>query len=121
MRDRTVLVIAHRYNAIARADRVIVREDGGGGGAGVPEALMQGDGPYARLLGALSVPLSQVGFCEAACKGAGGKGRWATQGSPPNTTPLPPLRNHDDAFQKPTRVRFPWSAYTTRQQHERQL
>jgi len=83
------------------------------------KALCEED--FTRLLGALSMPLSQVGFCEAACKGAGGKGRWATQGSPPNTTPLPPLRNHDDAFQKPTRVRFPRSAYTTRQQNERRL
>src|SRR6266700_2911592 len=54
MRDRTVLVIAHRYNTIAQADRVIVLEDGRVAGAGVSDALMQGDDVYARLLGALS-------------------------------------------------------------------
>src|SRR6266700_1848164 len=54
MRDRTVLVIAHRYNTIAQADRVIVLEDGRVAGAGVSDALTQGNDVYACLLGALS-------------------------------------------------------------------
>ncbi len=50
VRDRTVLVIAHRYNTIAGADRVVVLEDGRVIEAGVPDTLLQSGGAYARLL-----------------------------------------------------------------------
>ena len=54
LRDRTVLVIAHRYNTIAQADRVAVLEEGLLVEAGTPDALIPGGGIYARLLGAFS-------------------------------------------------------------------
>ena len=50
-RDRTVLVIAHRYNTIAMADRIIVLENGRIVEVGTRDALAQG-GVYARQLGA---------------------------------------------------------------------
>ncbi len=64
MRDRTVLVIAHRYNTIAQADRVIVLEDGRVAGAGVSDTLTPGDGAYTRLLGALSTSEVSEGSIE---------------------------------------------------------
>jgi ATP-binding cassette, subfamily C, bacterial CydD len=48
--DRTVLVIAHRYNTIAQADRVAVLEDGRIIEVGAPDALLSGDSAFARLL-----------------------------------------------------------------------
>jgi ATP-binding cassette, subfamily C, bacterial CydD len=54
VRDRTVLVIAHRYNTIAQADRVVVLEDGRIVEVGTPGALTLSGGAYARLLGAVS-------------------------------------------------------------------
>jgi ATP-binding cassette, subfamily C, bacterial CydD len=64
MRDRTVLVIAHRYNTIAQADRVIVLEGGRVAGAGVPDALTRSDDVYSRLPGALSTPEVSGGSIE---------------------------------------------------------
>jgi ATP-binding cassette, subfamily C, bacterial CydD len=54
LRDRTVLVIAHRSNTIAQADRVAVLEDGSIVEVGTPQALTLSGGAYARLLGAVS-------------------------------------------------------------------
>jgi ATP-binding cassette subfamily C protein CydD len=54
MRDRTVLVIAHRYNTIAQVDRVAVLEDGRLVEVGAADVLMVSDGAYARLLGTVS-------------------------------------------------------------------
>ncbi len=50
VRDRTVLVIAHRYNTIAHAGQVAVLEHGRIVEAGEPGELLRGDGPYARLM-----------------------------------------------------------------------
>jgi ATP-binding cassette, subfamily C, bacterial CydD len=50
MRDRTVLVIAHRYNTIARAEQIAVLEKGQLVEVGPRALLRQGDGPYARLI-----------------------------------------------------------------------
>ena len=50
MRERTVLVIAHRYNTIAAADRVAVLEDGRLIEVGEPAALLRSEGQYHRLL-----------------------------------------------------------------------
>jgi ATP-binding cassette subfamily C protein CydD len=50
VRDRTVLVIAHRYNTIAQADRIIVLEDGRIVEVGAPDALLGNGGAFARLL-----------------------------------------------------------------------
>lgn len=50
MRDRTVLVIAHRYNTIARAEQIAILEEGRLVEVGPQALLRQGDGPYARLM-----------------------------------------------------------------------
>jgi ATP-binding cassette subfamily C protein CydD len=55
VRDRTVLVIAHRFNTIAQADRVAVLENGRLVEIGAPHALLGTGGAFARLLGAASV------------------------------------------------------------------
>jgi ATP-binding cassette subfamily C protein CydD len=52
MRDRTVLVIAHRSNTIAQAHRVVVLENGRITETGLPDELALSDGTYAHLLGA---------------------------------------------------------------------
>jgi ATP-binding cassette subfamily C protein CydD len=51
VQNRTVLVIAHRYNTIANAQQVAVLEDGWLVELGHPAALLEQDGPYARLMG----------------------------------------------------------------------
>jgi ATP-binding cassette, subfamily C, bacterial CydD len=53
-RNRTVLVIAHRYNTIAQADRVAVLEDGRLIETRIPGALMSSGGAYAHLPGTVS-------------------------------------------------------------------
>ncbi len=50
MRNRTVLVVAHRYNTIASAEHIAVLEDGRIVESGEPVALMRCDGVYARLM-----------------------------------------------------------------------
>jgi ATP-binding cassette subfamily C protein CydD len=50
VQDRTVLVIAHRYNTIASAGQVAVLEDGKLVEVGGPDALVQYGGLYGRLL-----------------------------------------------------------------------
>ncbi len=54
VRDRTVLVIAHRFNTIAQADRVAVLENGRLVEIGAPDALLRDGGAFARLLGRAS-------------------------------------------------------------------
>jgi ATP-binding cassette, subfamily C, bacterial CydD len=54
MRNRTVLVIAHRYNTIAQADRVAVLEDGRLIETRIPGALTSSGGAYAHLPGTVS-------------------------------------------------------------------
>jgi ATP-binding cassette subfamily C protein CydD len=51
VQNRTVLVIAHRYNTIAHAEQVIVLERGCIVESGQPEALLRRDGAYAGLMG----------------------------------------------------------------------
>ncbi len=50
MHNRTVLVIAHRYNTIANAQQIVVLEDGELVEVGEPVMLLEHDGPYARLM-----------------------------------------------------------------------
>jgi ATP-binding cassette, subfamily C, bacterial CydD len=52
IRNRTVLVIAHRYNTIANANQVAVLADGKLVEVGEPAALLQREGIYSQLVGA---------------------------------------------------------------------
>jgi len=51
MQDRTVLVIAHRYNTIANAGQVLVLQDGQIVEVGHPAELRSHNGAYAQLMG----------------------------------------------------------------------
>ncbi len=51
MQDRTVLVIAHRYNTIANAGQVVVLQDGQIVEVGHPAELRSHNGAYAQLMG----------------------------------------------------------------------
>ena len=50
MRDRTVLVIAHRLNTVYRADYIAVLDDGYLVETGTHAELIEREGPYARLV-----------------------------------------------------------------------
>ena len=52
MRDRTVLVIAHRLNTVYRADQIAMLKDGRLVEIGTHADLMERGGPYARFVGA---------------------------------------------------------------------
>ena len=52
MHDRTVLVIAHRYNTIAHAEQTAVLEDGQIVEVGQPAELGRRNGPYSRFIDA---------------------------------------------------------------------
>ncbi|HZU02843.1 MAG TPA: thiol reductant ABC exporter subunit CydD [Ktedonobacteraceae bacterium] len=52
MQNRTVLVIAHRYNTISHAQQIAVLEDGQLVEIGQPAALAQINGPYSRFIDA---------------------------------------------------------------------
>ncbi|GAC1347698.1 MAG: thiol reductant ABC exporter subunit CydD [Ktedonobacteraceae bacterium] len=64
MRDRTLLVIAHRYNTIAQADRIVVLENGRIVEAGTRDELTLNGGAYARLLGTVSTSEISEGSIE---------------------------------------------------------
>lgn len=55
-RDRTVLVIAHRLNTIAQADRIAVLEDGRLVEVGTVRELRRSGGAYVRLLSGVDTP-----------------------------------------------------------------
>ncbi|MBV9454226.1 MAG: thiol reductant ABC exporter subunit CydD [Rubrobacter sp.] len=52
MRDRTVLVVAHRLNTVYRADRIAMLEEGRLVEVGNHTDLIERSGPYARFVGA---------------------------------------------------------------------
>lgn len=49
---RTTLIVAHRLNTVYNADRIVVLQDGRLAETGTHVALVGGDGPYSRLVGA---------------------------------------------------------------------
>jgi ABC-type multidrug transport system fused ATPase/permease subunit len=49
MRDRTVLVIAHRLSTVQHADRILVLDRGRLVAAGTHAELLEQEGPYRRL------------------------------------------------------------------------
>lgn len=50
LRDRTVLIIAHRMRTVAGADHIVVLENGRVTQQGTPEELMKHDGLYRRMV-----------------------------------------------------------------------
>ena len=50
VRDKTVLIIAHRMRTIRRADQVIVLRDGRITESGGPEELLARDGDFAAMV-----------------------------------------------------------------------
>jgi ABC-type multidrug transport system fused ATPase/permease subunit len=51
VQDRTVLVVAHRYNTIAHASQVVVMQDGQIVEIGHPTKLSSSNGPFTQLMG----------------------------------------------------------------------
>lgn len=51
VRDKTVLIIAHRLRTIANADKIVVLQDGTVSESGTPAALLEQDGWFARMMG----------------------------------------------------------------------
>ncbi|MBP3458008.1 MAG: ABC transporter ATP-binding protein [Lachnospiraceae bacterium] len=49
IKDKTVLVIAHRMRTVAGADKIVVLSDGNVAEMGTPEELLQKDGIFARM------------------------------------------------------------------------
>ena len=50
VRDKTVLIIAHRMRTVANADKVIVLENGRVAETGTPEELKRRNGLFARMV-----------------------------------------------------------------------
>lgn len=50
IRDKTVLVIAHRMRTVAGADKIVVLSDGTVAEQGTPKQLMDQKGIYARMV-----------------------------------------------------------------------
>ena len=50
IRDKTVLVIAHRMRTVAGADKIVVLQGGVVAEEGAPEELLKKDGIYARMV-----------------------------------------------------------------------
>nr|WP_092069017.1 ABC transporter ATP-binding protein [Dendrosporobacter quercicolus]NSL47313.1 ABC transporter ATP-binding protein [Dendrosporobacter quercicolus DSM 1736]SDL84833.1 ATP-binding cassette, subfamily B [Dendrosporobacter quercicolus] len=58
IKDKTVLMIAHRMRTVATADQIIVLDGGYVVQAGPPDKLLQQDGPYRRMVALQSEHMS---------------------------------------------------------------
>ena len=58
MKNKTVLIIAHRMRTVAGADQIIVLKDGVVAESGSPAELMKQDGIYRHMAGLQSQSLS---------------------------------------------------------------
>lgn len=59
VRDKTVLIIAHRMRTIANADKIIVLEDGKVAETGSPEELKELNGIFARMVERQTMEMAQ--------------------------------------------------------------
>ena len=50
IRDKTVLIIAHRMRTVSGADKIVVLKDGNVAEQGAPETLMEQDGIYSHMV-----------------------------------------------------------------------
>lgn len=50
LKDKTVMVIAHRMRTVANADKIVVLDDGKVSEMGTPQELMKKNGLYAHLV-----------------------------------------------------------------------
>ena len=50
IRDKTVLIIAHRMRTGSGADKIVVLKDGNVAEQGAPETLMEQDGIYSHMV-----------------------------------------------------------------------
>ena len=50
IREKTVLVIAHRMRTVAGADKIVVLDSGVVSEQGTPEELLKKDGAYAHMI-----------------------------------------------------------------------
>ena len=50
VRDKTVLIIAHRMRTVMNADRIVVLSEGAVKETGTPEELMEKNGMFARMV-----------------------------------------------------------------------
>lgn len=50
LKDKTVMVIAHRMRTVANADKIVVLDDGKISEMGTPQELMKKNGLYAHLV-----------------------------------------------------------------------
>ena len=50
IKDKTVLVIAHRMRTVAGADKIVVLDGGRVAEEGTPDALLKKDGIYAHMV-----------------------------------------------------------------------
>ena len=50
IKDKTVLIIAHRMRTVSGADKIVVLKDGNVAEQGTPETLMEQDGIYSHMV-----------------------------------------------------------------------
>lgn len=50
IKNKTVIIIAHRMRTVAGADKIVVIKDGKSNEQGTPEDLLKQDGEYAKMV-----------------------------------------------------------------------